>query len=138
MRRGSHTAPACQERIAPEDAALAAENGLGGDGGELIAQVGLAERPVADAGGAQLAQTLDEPRLIADATDDYRGVFEMGGQKSPGSFEGGMTGLHHLLGVGKVPADQDINVRAVGYLAERHGQAPFVKETVHCIASGGI
>ena len=117
---------------------MTAENGLGGDGRELVTPIGLAEGSVANARVFQLAQTLEEPRLVADATNNHEGVFEMGGKESPGGFKGGMTCLHHLLRVGKVPADQDIDVRVIGYLAERHDETPLVWETVARIASGGI
>ena len=55
-------------------------------------------------------QARPERGLIADAADDEVRVFVLGREKEAGRFDGGVTGLHDLLGGREVLADQDVNV----------------------------
>ena len=103
-----------------------------GGGGELIAEVGLEERAEADAGRAQAVKPPAEAHFIAHATDDEERVLVIGREESPRGLQAGMTGLHHLLRVGQVASDQDVDVGSLVNLVERHEKPPFW-EIGHCV-----
>jgi hypothetical protein len=109
---------------------------LRGGGGELIAEVGLEERAEADAGRAQAVEPTAEAHFVAHATDDEERVLVIGREESPCGFQTGVTGLHHLLRVGQVAADEDVDVRSLINLVERHEEPPFCENPGS--ASGGI
>jgi hypothetical protein len=109
---------------------------LRGGGGELIAEVGLEERAEADAGRAQAVEPPAEAHFVADATDDEERVLVIGREESPCGFQAGVAGLHHLLRVGQVAADEDVDVGSVVNLVERHEEPPFGENPWN--ASGGI
>ena len=115
---------AAQQRVGPEQKALRAPDGLRGGGGQLSAAVGLVEGAKAHSGPAKGVQAAAQTGFVADATDDEVGVFLPGREESPGGFQRGVTGLHHLLRAGQVAADEDVDVRPVLYLVERHGGPP--------------
>ena len=96
-----------------------------GGGGELVAEVGLGERAEADAGRAQAVEPAAEAHFIAHATDDEGRGFVIDWEESPAGFEAGVTGLHHLLRVGQVAPDQDVDVGPLVNLVERHEEPPF-------------
>lgn len=108
---------------------------LRGGCGELVAEVGLEERAEADAGRAQAVEAPAEARFIAHATDDEGRVFVVGREECPGGFQAGVTGLHHLLRVAQVAPHEDVDVRFVGNLVERHEKPPFCGDSD--TASGG-
>jgi hypothetical protein len=128
--RGRHSAVAVQQPVVLEKRALTASNGFGGECGELIAEVGLREDAEVNPGATQAVQTLTETAFVADATDDEERVLGIGREESPGGFQTGVTGLHHLLRVGQIAADDDVNVRPFRYLQETHGKPPFVVRRV--------
>ena len=105
---------------------MSSPNGLRGGGGELIAEIGLEERAEADAGRAQAVEAAAEAHFIAHATDDEARVFVIGREESPGGFQTGVAGLHHLLRVRQVAADEDVDVESLSNLVERHEEPPFV------------
>src|SRR5262245_40376424 len=115
------SALAAQERIVPEEASLSSENGLGGGRGQLAVEVGRRERAKADSRPGPTGETRSGRGPVADAASDGGRVFERGWEEGPGGLEGGMTGLHHLLGVAQVAPDKDVDVRPVGHLLELHG-----------------
>ncbi len=96
-----------------------------GGGGELIAEVGLEERAEADAGRAQAVEPVAQAHFIAHATDDEARMFVIGREESPGGFQTGVAGLHHLLRVCQVAADEDVDVGSLINLVERHEEPPF-------------
>jgi hypothetical protein len=100
-----------------------------GGGRELLAEVGLAEGAEANAGRAQAVQPAAEAHFVAHATDDEERVFVIGGEESPCGFQTSVTGLHHLLRVGQVPADEDVDVGSLVNLVERHEEPPFARTT---------
>src|SRR5262249_4652321 len=83
---------------------------FGGRRGGVPAEVRFAERAQADARAGQLVETAEEAWLVADPADDKEGMFLAGRKEGSGGFDRGVTGLHHLLGVGQVPADEDVQV----------------------------
>ena len=109
---------------------------LRGGGGELVAKVGLEERAEADTGRAQAVEPPAEAHVIAHATDDEERVLVIGREKGPCGFQAGVTGLHHLLRVGQVAANEDVDVGSLVNLVERHDEPPFARSTA--TASGGI
>jgi hypothetical protein len=113
-----------QKLILVKKVSLLSENGFGGSRGQAVAEVGLVKRLVTDPGLIQGVETLAEAGSVADATDDERRVFERRGKESAGSLDGGMTGLHHLLRVGQVAPDKNVQVRTVSYLPELHENLP--------------
>ena len=89
---------------------------LGGQRGQLIAEIRLEEGTEANAVQLQLMEPVPERRLIADATDDDVGMLLVGWKKGSRRLDGGMAGLDDLLCGGEVLADQDIHIRNL-----RHG-----------------
>ena len=115
---------------------MSSADGLRGGGGQLPAEVGLVEGAEAHPGTAKAVEAGAQTDFVADCADDEVGVFLLGREESPGGFQTGVTGLHHLLRVGQVAADEDVDVRPVLYLVERHGKPPLVKGETDT-ASGG-
>jgi hypothetical protein len=62
--------------------------------------------------------------FIAHATNDEEGMFVLGRKKGPDGLDTGVAGLHNLLRMGEVLADQDIHMGGTGYLVERHEKPP--------------
>jgi hypothetical protein len=117
-----------QELIMLKKVSLLSENGFGGGGGQLAAEVGFVEHPEPDPRVAQGVETLTKTGPVADATDDEGGVIEGRREKGPGGLDGGMAGLHHLLRMGKIAPDENVDVRTVIYLPELHGKPPREKQ----------
>ena len=90
----------------------------------MVAEVGLGERAEADAGRAQAVEPAAEALLIAHATDDEERVFVIRREKGPCDFQAGMAGLHHLLRVAQIATDEDVDVRSLVNLVERHKNLP--------------
>ena len=107
-----------------------------GGGGELIAEVGLGERPEADPGRAQAVEAPAQAHFVPDATDDDGGMLLFGREERPRGFQRGVTGLDHLLRVAQVAADEDVDVRPFSNLREPHEKPPFGKRASDT-ASGG-
>ena len=125
-----------QQEEVPEQAPVSSADGLRGGGGQLPAEVGLVEGAEADAGPAKAVEGLAQAGFVGDGTEHEEGVIVVGREESPGGFQGGVTGLHHLLRVGQVAADEDVDVRPVFYLAELHDRPPLVGGELDS-ASGG-
>ena len=124
-----------QQRQVPKNVALLSSKRLRGCRGESIAKIGLEERAEADAGRAQAIEPAAQAQFIAHATDDEGRMFVIGREKSSGGFQTGMAGLHHLLRMAQVAADQDVDMRSLSYLVEHDKVPPFCRKTT--IASGG-
>ena len=108
-----------------EQVSLVASKWLRGGGGELIAEVGLEERAEANAGRTQAVEPTAQAHFIAHATDDEERMFAIGREKSPCGFQTGVAGLHHLLRVRQVAANEDVDVGSLINLVERHEEPPF-------------
>ena len=133
---GPCSALAVQELIVLEKASLGSGNGFGGCRGQLIAEVRFVKHTIADAGPVQAVETPAEPGSVADATDDERRMFEVGGQVRPGGFESGVTGLDHPLRGRQVSADEDVHVGLLIYLPELHGTPPQTRNRVKLRPAG--
>jgi hypothetical protein len=104
---------------------LLSPDGFRGEGSQPAIEIRLGERPEADTGAAQPVETPAEAHFVPDATDYEEGVFVIGREECPCGFQTGVTGLHHLLRVGQVAADEDVDVRPLINLPELHDDPPF-------------
>jgi hypothetical protein len=96
---------------ATEQAACAAENRLGGQRGQFVAQVGLEEGAESDAVVVESVEELREGALIPDFADDDVRVFLLDREERTGRLSDGVTGLDNLLGRREVLADQNVHIR---------------------------
>jgi hypothetical protein len=101
---------------------------LRGDRRELVSEIGLEKGAVTHAGLFEAFDAAEEPRLIADAANHYKRVFTRKRKKCAGSFKRGMTGLHHLLRVAQVSADENVDIRIFCNLPELHDGPPLRRE----------
>lgn len=97
---------------------LRAAHGRGGDGGDGVPHVGLAEVDEADPGLGHAGAGVDQGGLVGDR-EQYQEGMRIGAWEPPRGFEGGVAGLHRLLRGGQVGADQ--NVDAGVNLSGHHG-----------------
>ena len=126
-----------QQRVVAKHTSLVGEDRLRGEGGKLATTIGLMKRAAADAVARKPIEAAIEPLLVADATDDDVGMFAE--RKSLGGFKRGVTGLHHLMGMGQVSADKNVQVRSRFNLRELHDSTPHkTRKRKRHIASGGI
>lgn len=100
-----------QEREAAEQAARALEDRLGGQCGQLMAEVWFEERAEADSPALESVERLAEGALAGHAADDDVRVLLPGVKEDPGRLGHGMAGLDELLGGGEILADQHVEVR---------------------------
>ena len=103
---------------------MCSANRLRGGGGKLVVEIGFREDVEANAVRAQTIEALAEMTLIPDAADDDGGVFVVGREESPCGFQTGVTRLHHLLRVGQIAADEDVDGGPISYLVEPHDEPP--------------
>jgi hypothetical protein len=106
--------------ITAEEVAALAGDRLGGDGGQLVAPVRLVERTVSDAEPAQPVQALVKAPFIGDATHHEMRVRQAGRKKGPRGLDGRVAGLHNLIRYGEVVSQEEVQVRGLLTLGERH------------------
>jgi hypothetical protein len=121
-QRGHLAEPGCpQAAIAAEQASMAAGNRPGSEGGQFIASVGLVKRPVRHAKPAEALETAVEVTFVRNAADDQVRVGQVGWKKETCGFDGRVTGLNNLLGVGQVMPHEEVDVGRFVALVEAHG-----------------
>jgi hypothetical protein len=117
---------------------LVGENRFRGHSCKLALTVRLMKRAAANAEARKPIETTAQPMLVADATDNDVGMFVE--RKNLGGFKRGVTGLHHLVRMGQIPTDENIQIRFLRInLRELHDESPLrTRERKRHIASGGI
>jgi hypothetical protein len=118
--RGRESLVAVEQLEMAEEVTSRTAQRLAGQRGELIAEIGLEEVAEADAGALEPVAAVAQAALVADATDDKEGVVVIGREEGPGGLDAGVTGLHHLLRVGQIVANENVEIGRLGYLQERH------------------
>ncbi len=88
-----------------------AADGLRGERGQLVAEVGIAEGPATDAGAGEVVPGAVKRGFIGDAADDEMGVLRLEPAEGVDGLGDGVAGLNDLLGLGKVFADENVQVR---------------------------
>jgi hypothetical protein len=99
-RAGKHSAVAGQQLPIAEKVSPRAANRLGGQGGELAAEVGFVKGAEVDSGAMQTIPSPAELPLVADAANDDEGMFVIGREEGPDGLQAGVTGLNDLLRMG--------------------------------------
>jgi hypothetical protein len=97
------------------------EDGLGRQGRQLVAAVRLEEGAKTHALMLKALELTPQRRLVTDGTDDEMGMRKVGRKEMAGRLDGGVTGLHDLLGGGKILANDQVHERHL-----RHGWTPEV------------
>lgn len=110
-----------QAAIAAEDPAADAADRPGGEGRQLMAAVGLAERPVRHAEPAESLAAAVEVTFVGNAADDEMRVGQGGREEEPCGFDGRVAGLDDLLGVRQVLPHEEVDIRGFVALVKGHG-----------------
>jgi hypothetical protein len=89
----------------------AAADWLRGEGGQLVVEVGIAEGPATDAGAGEMVASAVQRGFILDGADDEMGMLRLEPAEGVDGLGDGVAGLNDLLSLGKVFADDDVQVR---------------------------
>lgn len=91
---------------------LRAGHRLEGDGGDLVVDVGFAERNAVDACGPGFRHCGVQRRFVGDGANDDERV-RLDARERPSGRESGVCGLDGALNRGKVGADKDVDREVV-------------------------
>ncbi len=112
---------ASPERQAAEQPGRPRLEGLGGQGGRLVAQVGFAEEHGPDAAGLEVAADAEQVAFAGNGADDDGGGIARGGREVSASLVRGVDGLADLLAEGEVRSDQHVEPSVhLGHVIDLH------------------
>ena len=104
-----------QALIPAEVAAQFASDRHGGDGRQLVFQVGIAERFDGDAEALQSAQHDPETAFGLDPAEDEMRMLVTGGDEIACNFYARVASLNCLLRAGQVPANESVDILSVRF-----------------------
>jgi hypothetical protein len=76
----------------------------------LIVKVGFVKSPILNSRLIENVETVAELWSVTDATDDKKRMGVWKREKCPGGLNGGMAGLNHLLRMGEIAPDENVDV----------------------------